>query len=58
MMIRSTKAQHERRFFLYDVPVTNIKVVFGQENVNKQQRITALTKLSAVFSPNKQQELH
>ena len=42
---------------LFGVPVTGIKVVDGQENVNKQLRITAATKLPEVFQPNKQQEL-
>lgn len=34
----------------FGVPVSRIEVVFGQENVNKQLRITAPTKLPAVFN--------
>jgi uncharacterized protein (TIGR00251 family) len=50
---------HMVRFLapLFGVPVANIKVVFGQENINKQLRITAPTKLPDVFLSNKQQEL-
>ena len=33
----------------FGVPVANIDVVFGRENVNKQLRIKAPTKLPAVF---------
>ncbi len=33
----------------FGVPVANIEVVFGRENVNKQLRIRAPTKLPAVF---------
>ena len=42
---------HMLRFLapLFGVPVSRIEVVFGQENVNKQLRITAPTKLPAVF---------
>jgi uncharacterized protein (TIGR00251 family) len=44
---------HMVRFLapLFGVPVSRIEVVFGQENVNKQLRITAPTKLPAVFAP-------
>jgi uncharacterized protein YggU (UPF0235/DUF167 family) len=42
---------------LFGVPVANIKVVFGLENVNKQLRITSPTKLPEVFLPNKQHEV-
>ena len=35
---------------LFGVPVSRIEVVFGQENVNKQLRIHAPTKLPAVFT--------
>lgn len=47
---------HMLRFLapLFGVPVSNIEVVFGRMNVNKQLRITAPTKLPTVF---KQQEL-
>ena len=43
---------HMLRFLapLFGVPVSRIEVVFGQENVNKQLRITAPTQLPAVFS--------
>lgn len=42
---------HMVRFLapLFGVGVTAIEVVFGQENVNKQLRIKAPTKLPAVF---------
>ena len=42
---------HMVRFLapLFGVPVSRIEVVFGQENVNKQLRIKAPTKLPAVF---------
>jgi hypothetical protein len=53
MMIRSPNAQHERRFFVDDVPVTNIKVVCGPENVSVQQRISLSTMPSAGFYQNK-----
>ena len=33
----------------FGLPVANIEVVFGRENVNKQLRIRAPTKLPAVF---------
>ena len=33
----------------FGVPVAHIEVVFGRENVNKQLRIKAPTKLPAVF---------
>ncbi|MDQ3060041.1 MAG: DUF167 family protein [Pseudomonadota bacterium] len=44
---------HMVRFLapLFGVAVADIKVVFGQENVNKQLRIKAPKKLPAVFSP-------
>lgn len=47
---------HMVRFLapLFGVAVSQIEVVFGQENVNKQLRITAPSKLPAVFM---QQEL-
>ena len=35
---------------VFGVPVSRIEVVFGQENVNKQLRIHAPTKLPAVFT--------
>jgi len=35
---------------LFGVPVSAIEVVFGQENVNKQLRIHAPTKMPAVFT--------
>ena len=43
---------HMVRFLapLFGVPVSRIEVVFGQENVNKQLRIKAPTKLPAVFA--------
>ncbi len=43
---------HMLRFLapLFGVSVTAIEVVFGQENVNKQLRIKAPTKLPPVFS--------
>lgn len=43
---------HMVRFLapLFGVNVSAIEVVFGQENVNKQLRITAPTKLPAVFT--------
>ena len=43
---------HMVRFLapLFGVPVSRIEVVFGQENVNKQLRIHAPTKLPAVFT--------
>lgn len=42
---------HMVRFLapLFGVSVSAIEVVFGQENVNKQLRITSPTKLPAVF---------
>ena len=58
--INGKATDHMVRFLapLFGVPVTNIKVVFGQENVNKQLRITAPTKLPTVFQVDKQQELY
>ncbi len=43
---------HMVRFLapLFGVAVADIEVVFGQENVNKQLRITAPKKLPAVFT--------
>ncbi|APW47643.1 DUF167 domain-containing protein [Rhodoferax antarcticus] len=43
---------HMVRFLapLFGVSVSAIEVVFGRENVNKQVRITAPTKLPAVFT--------
>ena len=43
---------HMVRFLapLFGVSVSAIEVVFGQENANKQLRITAPTKLPAVFT--------
>lgn len=51
---------HMVRFLapLFGVNVTAIEVVFGQENVNKQLRIKAPTKLPAVFDqPTEQASL-
>ena len=44
---------HMVRFLapLFGVTVASIKVVFGQENVNKQLRIKAPKKLPAIFGP-------
>ncbi len=44
---------HMLRFLapLFGVAVADIEVVFGQENVNKQLRIKAPTRLPAVFGP-------
>ena len=44
---------HMVRFLapLFGVNVSGIEVVFGQENVNKQLRIKAPTKLPPVFTP-------
>jgi len=39
------------------VPVSHIEVVFGRENVNKQLRIKAPTRLPAVFLQTVDQEL-
>jgi uncharacterized protein len=57
--VNGKATDHMVRFLapLFGVPVANIKVVFGQENINKQLRITAPTKLPDVFLSNKQQEL-
>jgi uncharacterized protein (TIGR00251 family) len=48
---------HMVRFLapLFGVSVSAIEVVFGQENVNKQLRIKAPTKLPAVFTPQAEQ---
>ncbi|HOE42272.1 MAG TPA: DUF167 family protein [Rhodoferax sp.] len=45
---------HMVRFLapLFGVNVSGIEVVFGQENVNKQLRIKAPTKLPLVFTPS------
>ena len=42
---------HMVRFLarLFGVPVSRITVVFGRENIHKQLRITAPTRLPAVF---------
>jgi uncharacterized protein len=58
--INGKATDHMVRFLapLFGVPVANIKVVFGQENVNKQLRITAPTKLPTIFQVDKQQELY
>jgi uncharacterized protein len=50
---------HMVRFLapLFGVPVSHIEVVFGRENVNKQLRIKAPTKLPAVFTQTAGQEL-
>ena len=57
--INGKATDHMVRFLapLFGVPVSHIEVVFGQENVNKQLRITAPTKLPAVFQQMEQQEL-
>lgn len=57
--VNGKATDHMVRFLapLFGVPVSSIEVVFGQENVNKQLRITAPTKLPAVFQPQVQQEL-
>lgn len=45
--------EHMLRFLapLFGVAVADIEVVFGRENVNKQLRIKAPTRLPAVFGP-------
>jgi uncharacterized protein (TIGR00251 family) len=50
--IAGKATDHMVRFLapLFGVAVANITVVFGQENVNKQLRIKAPTRLPAVFS--------
>jgi uncharacterized protein (TIGR00251 family) len=57
--VNGKATDHMVRFLapLFGVPVANIKVVFGLENVNKQLRITSPTKLPEVFLPNKQHEV-
>ncbi|MDW5444649.1 DUF167 domain-containing protein [Polaromonas sp. SM01] len=47
---------HMLRFLapLFGVTVADITVVFGQENINKQLRIKAPTKLPTVFAPQPQ----
>ena len=57
--VNGKATDHMVRFLapLFGVSVSNIAVVFGQENVNKQLRITAPTKLPAVFQTQQQQEL-
>jgi uncharacterized protein (TIGR00251 family) len=44
---------HMVRFLapLFGVPTSHIEVVFGQENIHKQLRIKAPTRLPAVFLP-------
>lgn len=51
--INGKATDHMVRFLapLFGVPVGNITVVFGQENVNKQLRISSPTKLPKVFMP-------
>jgi uncharacterized protein (TIGR00251 family) len=50
--VNGKATDHMVRFLapLFGVSVSAIEVVFGQENVNKQLRITAPTKLPAVFA--------
>lgn len=57
--INGKATDHMVRFLapLFGVPLSRIEVVFGQENVNKQLRITAPTKLPEVFLAPAQQEL-
>jgi uncharacterized protein (TIGR00251 family) len=57
--VNGKATDHMVRFLapLFGVPVSRIEVVFGQENVNKQLRITAPSKLPEVFQSKKQQEL-
>jgi uncharacterized protein (TIGR00251 family) len=51
--IAGKATDHMVRFLapLFGVTVANIEVVFGRENVNKQLRIKAPTKLPVVFGP-------
>lgn len=55
--VNGKATDHMVRFLapLFGVPVSAIEVVFGQENVNKQLRIKAPTKMPPVFA--KQLEL-
>jgi uncharacterized protein (TIGR00251 family) len=57
--VNGKATDHMVRFLapLFGVPVSRIEVVFGQENVNKQLRITKPTKLPEVFLAPTQQEL-
>ena len=50
--VNGKATDHMVRFLapLFGVAVTDIEVVFGRENVNKQLRITAPKKLPAVFT--------
>ena len=50
--IQGKATDHMLRFLapLFGVAVSDIEVVFGRENVNKQLRITAPKKLPAVFA--------
>ncbi len=50
--VNGKATDHMVRFLapLFGVAVTNIEVVFGRENVNKQLRITAPQKLPALFA--------
>ena len=49
--VNGKATDHMLRFLapLFGVAVSDIEVVFGRENVNKQLRITAPKKLPAVF---------
>ncbi len=58
--VNGKATDHMVRFLapLFGVSASAIEVVFGQENVNKQLRIKAPTKLPAVFaSPHEQPSL-
>jgi uncharacterized protein (TIGR00251 family) len=50
--VNGKATDHMVRFLapLFGVALADIEVVFGRENVNKQLRITAPTKLPAVFT--------
>ena len=50
--VNGKATDHMVRFLapLFGVAVSDIEVVFGRENVNKQLRITAPKKLPAVFA--------
>jgi len=50
--VNGRATDHMVRFLapLFGVAVSNIEVVFGRENVNKQLRITAPKKLPGVFT--------
>jgi uncharacterized protein (TIGR00251 family) len=47
---------HMVRFLapLFGVSVSQIEVVFGQENIHKQLRIKAPTRLPAIFTPGQE----